>query len=414
MDQAVIHTPRLRVRPEVVSRHPEFTDTLAEVGRFQVTRNEEAGSEWLNVKVGPGIGARLNVKQVRGDFHCNEIHLFTPHWIYGHNCGVIADHQTLLLALHRYHRVVSSLVEDGAEHRVLPGLGEDNDSHWQMVEFPMHVADPGFRLLRAFERISHDNIQGSPSVTPGYLVALNGTDLRIKAYDKVAQKSGARSVGPDPVLRIEVIWRESVLAGYLDAAQRGKEKAGRPWEPWAQGFSFETLYRAFRKVLLESRGVFIPMYPEEPTEKLSRVLAKVHSVTGLPLSQIEEMLRVEDGSKGGRTTRDNMKRIRELVARETRLQLEDFLPEGGVMDPPVIQLPREDAKFRKLQMSMGHIDPRIRQAYHDGNCRDSANWQPLPNDGAFLWTGPRGDKYFDHPTSQVAKGAPKESTRNRA
>lgn len=387
MDQVRITTPGLPLRPELFEDNSPLETTIKKFGRYQITRNTEGKDSWTTLKFGPEQGAYMSARLIDGAWICKRITIFLPRWLNGHNGVTITSHELMLAALQRYYQVASLFPQDGYEHHVLPGIGQNNPSEWDSIEFPYHVMDETKKLLLAFESASHPRIRKPPLIRRGETVHLKGEQLEIKVYNKAQQmrvaNRGALAARDRNIVRIEVKWSGTMLRDYLSKALSrlslnvvGQARASHN-EQLTCGFSYETLFIAFRLAMLEIAGVFVSV-PNSKPKSLPSFMAAI-AQSGMPLAQVESIylaLRLHQS----KTQVANIKLARQLVANTRRMELIDYLPEypsnSVVLEQPQIHVPDLEREVENLEFYSGPISEGIRSAYHDANCSSPGHWIP--------------------------------------
>lgn len=382
MDQAIIHTPGLCLRPGVTLKDDVHEAFLQQVGRYQINNNKEGEENWITVKLGPEIAARLVTRKIGDDWICSRIHVFLPRWLWGHNGIVITTQEVFLAGLSSYYEVVSQLVEKGQEHRVLPGLGEKNGSYWQSIEFPVHVADPGKRLLRALENASHDRIRKTIELRRGESVTLPGTNLRINAYLKGKQLGSSFETNcNDPVLRVEVKWSEEELMASLGSVRSSSSTRLKPsqFKP-IKGFSLATLYKAFLAEMQQMKGVFVTECPKTKASYMAMILATISVQKDIPIDELRSLAQGLD-MRGEKAMRSHFSEARKLIPTLKQNHVATYFPEQLPPSQPCFVSKERIQRMQELEMPSFPVRDDIRKAYHDVNCEEGVQlWHPGPQD----------------------------------
>lgn len=372
MDQAVIHTPDLKIRPEVLERATWCADFLAQWGRYQINNNHEGCENWINVKVGPECAVRLVVRKFEKQWHCKRIHLFLPRWLAGHNGYVVTTQETFLIGLNSYYDVVSQLALPGCERLVLPGIGRGNTSYWNSIEFAIHIADPRQRIIRAFGDASHARIRKATAIYPGQSVTLGGTHLRIKAYDKRRTLRGRFDATiEEPITRLEVEWDGPELRSVIS---RGRPRTGvLTSEPdFVRSFSLATLYAAFRHTIGEVRGVFLPNESVGDHSYIAVLLAHISKIKGIPLWELQQVAHLT-GVRSEKSIRKQFKEAREVLELLSETPFENCFPDVLPIHQPYFHCDHEEPL---VLLAGTPVRQEIRDVYHDANCYESTFWRP--------------------------------------
>ena len=369
---------------------------MRSAGRYQVTGNREGGKTWAVIKIGPGAATHISVGEDGSRWQIKKIRVALPRWLWGHNGRIIADHEDLLIALHRYHTVAGLLVEDHDRHRLLPGLGEANKTYWSSIELPIHVPDPDGRLLEAFKNMSHRESQSRASIKDSS-ASLSAFGLLIRVYDKERQLSGSKE-GKDlgtltrageNFLRLECKWSGETLHDRLAASRpqrtaRGQEDA----DPLAAGFSFETLRKSFDEELRNVCGVFVPDKSLKRRHVVPRLLAQIAFTQDIPLEYVLSSYRA-GGFGSPRTIREHEAAAKGFYAEKLGLELSDLL--GKASSDLFVRSKTAEDQVAEMMLPDGPIPESLRMAFSDENSTSKGHWMPAP-----LLPGRTGAAWSNH------------------
>lgn len=397
MDLFQITTPDLYLRPGVMEdSYPLLKKVMRSAGRYQVTKNQEAGDKWATIKIGPGAATHVHVGEDESRWRIKKIRVALPRWLWGHNGRIIADHEELLVALHRFHTVAGLLVEDHDRYRLLPGLGENNRTYWSSIEFPVHVPDPDGRLMEAFMNMRHRESRSRAWIKDSS-ASLSASGLLIRAYDKERQLGGS-SEGKDlgtltrageKFVRLECKWSGEVLHDRLAEAQpkrseRGQEDA----DLLAAGFSYETLRKSFDAELRRVSGVFVPDKSLKGKHVVPRVLAQIAFTQEIPLENVLATYRA-GGFGSPRTAREHEAQARGFFAEKLGLELSDVLKQAS--SNLFVRSKKAEDQVTDMMLPDGPLPESIRMAFSDENSTSQGPWMPAPP-----LTGPRGENWSSH------------------
>lgn len=293
----------------------------------------------------------------RSFYAIKEIQINPAKILRGHNGQAIGSDLELAYALTIVRVAVASILENRNDAPYLipgPELAE-NSCYWRKIEIALDLKDPDKQLLKMMKHARSSKIRDTPWVF-GSTTQLDGTNLSLKAYDKVDQmkakfrKRNMHSVDPQSQPGDGSTGSDTETPSGVDSITRfelclklSNMKCG-VWEPFAflppeerprmsesgmrlklLSFNLRHLREAHRHYFSDLKGIFaLPQVAEKKgnTDKLGAVMAAISALWKIPPGELLEVYK-SHGRKSPsavRSLRLNMERhlsLRNSVSAES-------------------------------------------------------------------------------------------------
>ena len=317
------------------------------------------------------------------------IHINPRKILWGHNGINIQDGDdlcsALLIARHTLqHLLVSS--EDAS--KLIPGLDDNQISYWNKMELAMDIRDPGSVIRRNLEWMRSPAVRRKPQFYENTTL-LDGKNVKIKAYDKVAQMKDRHKtprknidVGFDPVTRLEVRLKRDKLTDFSKLAPIDTPAVTKiAGQNRLTGFTWAQLKALHRCYFSNLRAVYHVAAekgsrPEKGNAAVFAAIAREHDIHP---DSIFELLKSYGGKEEG-TCRKIRSEIEWFIGQGSELTAEELLSDENYGNQPGLHVLGQNA----LQFYVNHYGwaeiendlPQVRKVYGDAVpalFRDTAN-----------------------------------------
>lgn len=309
--------------------------------------------------------------------------------LWGHNGINIQDGDdlcsALLIARHALQRLLVSS-EDAS--KLIPGVGDNRTSYWKKLELALDIRDPGLVVRRHLEWMRSPAVRRNPRFYENTTL-LDGKDVRIKAYDKVAQMKDRHKtprkkieVGFDPITRLEVRLKRDKLTDFIELSPNDvpavKEIAGRKR---LTGFTWEQLKAIHRCYFSNLRAVYHLAAEKgtSPEKGYAAVLAAIAREHDIHPDSIFELLK-SYGGKGDATYRKIRSEIEWYIGQGSELTPEELLSDENYGNQPGLHVVgHHGCQYYVYHYGWSEINaalPEVRRVYGDAVpalFRDTAN-----------------------------------------
>jgi len=263
--------------------------------------------------------------------------------LWGHNGINIRDGDDLSYALMIVrHALQHLLVESEDASRLIPGLDEKPISYWSSLELAMDIRDPGLVIRRHLERMRSPSVRRNPEFYEN-TTRLNGKDVTIKSYDKVAQMKDRHKtprkrieVASDPITRLEVKLKRDKLTDFskLDPIEAPlvSNIAGRNR---LIGFTWEQLRAIHRHYFSDLRAVYHSAAENGslPEKGYAAVFAAIAREYEIHPNGLCDLLKAY-GGKGDSTCRKIRSELEWHLAQGSELTAEELLCDENYRNQP--------------------------------------------------------------------------------
>ncbi|MDA7880904.1 hypothetical protein N9A94_01195 [Akkermansiaceae bacterium] len=264
-------------------------------------------------------------------------------------------HAALLIIKHAMSHL---LVTPSESEKLIPGISENSESYWSQIEIALDVTDPGHSIRRQMRTMETSKITKEAIPYP-HMTVLNGTNLELKAYDKIEHMKKRFGTKPNKILtsadeitRLEVKLKNAkMLNKDLQDIEHSLRISSFGSKKHLIGFAWNDLKSIHRTYFANLKGVY-HCAAEKGSGSISgqaAVLAFLATEHEIPLGRIRYAIE----NYGGRTTKDLKGASREVeikmlefIEQQSTLTAEEILSDKAYQYPPIIPISDlEGAKF---------------------------------------------------------------------
>ena len=358
IDQNTIYTTgdRVQIKPELLTQDHDLLDGWLPCQRLSRDHDakhapgEEALRYHSNFEIFADRALVVHTRSRPGNRpdqsvqYVNKIEINPRKILHGQNGITITNDKDLCAALLiARHAFAHLLVNPDQASELIPGLRKHGHSYWRKLEIALDILDPGYAVRRQMRYMQSPHIR-VPAVLYPDSVHLKGTNLELKAYDKVKKtekRFGKRNNRTTPsaneITRLEVVLpmglipsgfplhRETIKHMKFGAVQR------------LVGFTWNDLRAIHRTYFKGIKGVYHNKAGKDAgynsgIAAAMAVLARDHSI---PTSEIRTVLE-EYGGKSKDTSRKMEKQILEFMEQASEFDVDTILSDKAYENPPII------------------------------------------------------------------------------
>lgn len=266
--------------------------------------------------------------------------------VHGHNGIPITDERRFCAVLILIRHILRGvLVDPSKASSLIPGLIEDCHTHWSKIEIAMHIRDPQQAVFKLMDRMRSPRIRSGPEHLEN-TTRLKGTNVKIKAYDKIpqmvdkkiARRRDLRPSTDDPITRLEIELKGAKTAAFnfLDSDARPLlERHGE--KQFLKGFSLPSLQAIHRHYFSELKAIYHAKKSDVDGDiaGIAAMIAATHLRWHTPVDELLDLY-VELGRRKGKApypkpgSKDEAKK--KVAARKSmRALVERFLEESSTL-----------------------------------------------------------------------------------
>lgn len=268
--------------------------------------------------------------------------------LHGSNGVPIQNPEELCAALQvAKHAMSLLLVTPSSSDSLIPGIRTNGFSHWGDIEIALDIPDPGHAVRRQMRTMKTKRITKEAIPYPDSTI-LNGTNLELKAYDKIKQlqrrygkKENQVTSSVDEITRLELKLKTARflsedlkgLSHSLKISKFGKRKH-------LTGFTWNDLKKIHLAYFQNVKGVYHRPAEEGSgsIEGQAAVLAFLATEFEIPLDRIRFAIE----NYGGRTAIDKRgssrkveRKMLEFIENQSILTAADLLSDEAYRNPPI-------------------------------------------------------------------------------
>ncbi|MCP5536113.1 MAG: hypothetical protein H7A51_07725 [Akkermansiaceae bacterium] len=360
LDQCTIFNigDRVRIKPELLTQNDCLLDDWLQCQRRgrDFTPKHAPGEEGLRYHSNFEVFAdRALVVHTRSrpsetpdqsEQYVNKIEINLRKILHGQNGISINNDKNLCAAiLIARHAMSHLLVKPEQASELIPGLRYNEHSYWRKVEIALDVHDPGYVILDQMKYMKSPYIRNSALPYPNS-THLNGTNLELKAYDKVkkvekrfSKKKHSITSSSDEITRLEVIFPEGKIPNGFPVHRETIRLAKFASHQRMTGFTWEDLRAIHRTYFKGIKGVYHVKAEKGSSYTTGQAtawaaVAKNHSI---PTSEIRAALE-KYGGKSKDTSRGIEKKMLEFMAQTSELDADTILSDEAYENPPIIDV----------------------------------------------------------------------------
>jgi hypothetical protein len=246
----------------------------------------------------------------------------------------------LCIALH----AISLLLQKPSQAaELIPGINNNKHSYWRKLEVALDVRDPGNTIRKQMQRMKSPYIS-KPAILYPDNTYLKGTNLELKAYDKVEQtkvrfKNKGKDVGPseDEITRLEVVIPKGILPRHFPTDRETIRTTFIKNQDRLTGFTWSDLVAIHRVYFKNIKGVYHTAAKEGSGYSTGHaaVLASLALDYDIPLGNIREATE-RYGARSKDASRKQHNEMLKFMEQASELSADTVLSDKAYTSPPLI------------------------------------------------------------------------------
>lgn len=358
LDQCKISTvgDRVQIKPEVLTqddclldgwlkcqrrgrdqyaKHAPGEETLRYHSNFEVFADRALV---VNTRSRPSSGPDQRTQYVYAiDINLRKI-------LHGQNGIPITNDSDLCAAiLIARHALSHLLMKPEQASDLIPGLGANAFSYWRKLEIALDIHDSGFAVRNQMRYMKSPRIT-VPAVQYSDSVRLKGTNLELKAYDKIKErdkrfgkKNNITTPSTKDITRLEVVLPKGIIPTGFPSHRETIRLTKFGSQLRLTGFTSDDLRAIHRTYFNEVKGVYHAK-AEKGSGSISGYAATLAALAlefNIPLHTIRARLENEGGRSKGSTRKTELQML-DFMAQSSELSADTILSDQAYESPPII------------------------------------------------------------------------------
>lgn len=378
LDQCIIRVvgDRVQVKPDIISSNDFLLDGWLKCQRSSRDHDAKHAPQEMGLRYHSSFEifadralvvhtrSRESKSPDRTKQYVSKIEFNPSKILHGQNGITISDSRSLCAAITiMRHAMAHLLVNPDDVSTLIPGLTKRKSSFWYELEIALDIKDPDSAILKQVQYMQSPYIR-NPSVVYPESVYLNGTSLKLKAYDKIEErgkrfgkKSNKVQSSADNITRLEVELRNGTIPnGFPDhrSTIRLTEIHGHKR---LTGFTWEDLRAIHRTYFGGIKGVY-----HAKTDKscgyntgIAAAMAAIAKDHNIPTREFRQALE-QYGGKSKESSRDTEKKMLKFMEHTSEIEADTILSDEAYEHPPLTAVSDlEGCRFYVELYGLDHI-----------------------------------------------------------